>query len=338
MPRRARRRAVSGARRQPVAVRRHAGSDLRIVLRGRDAAVSLRRDPRAGRGKGIGSLRLLVQLPYRPAMLIAVKLAAVLAAWFACAVPALSALAIWLLSAGISPRPRLEPVFGHLLYGVLIGAIALFAAAVTESGATAAIVTLAFTIGSWVLDFTLAGRSGLLEQVAGLSLTQVVRGFEQGLLAFDLVAGVLIVAAGFAASPPSGCRPECNPTQMDAPVALSRDRRDRARGGIPDQATRDVSEDQRNSFSPADQAQLATIAAPLAINVHLAPEDPRYVDLRRNVLAKLDRVMPQVAIRLDTERRSFARRPATTPMARSNIATPADRTKAARRVRARSCR
>src|SRR5262249_54749911 len=33
------------------------------------------------------------------------------------------------------------------------GAIALFSASISESSATAAIVTLAFTIGSWVLDF-----------------------------------------------------------------------------------------------------------------------------------------------------------------------------------------
>ncbi len=76
-------------------------------------------------------------------------------------------------------------MFGHLLYGALIGAIALFAASITESSATAAIVTLAFTIGSWVLDFTLAGRSGVLEWVAGLSLTQIVRSFEQGLLSLE---------------------------------------------------------------------------------------------------------------------------------------------------------
>jgi hypothetical protein len=36
----------------------------------------------------------------------------------------------------------------------------------------------------------------------------------------------------------------------------------------------------------------------LAITVHLAPEDPRYADLRHNVLAKLERVMPHVSIRL----------------------------------------
>ena len=89
-------------------------------------------------------------------------------------------------------------MFGHLLYGLLVGAIALFAASVTESAATAAIVALAFTIGSWVLDFTLAGRPGLLEWIARFSLTQVLRTFEQGLLS-GRVLGVVAVIGAFAA-------------------------------------------------------------------------------------------------------------------------------------------
>jgi hypothetical protein len=57
----------------------------------------------------------------------------------------------------------------------------------------------------------------------------------------------------------------------------------------------DVTEDRRNSFSPADQRLLATLRLPLTVKVNLAPEDPRYVDLQRNVLAKLERAMPNVS-------------------------------------------
>ena len=39
--------------------------------------------------------------------------------------------------------------------------------------------------------------------------------------------------------------------------------------------------------------------------MHLAPEDPRYVDVRRNVLTKLQRVMPDVTIRLAGERQLY---------------------------------
>ena len=55
----------------------------------------------------------------------------------------------------------------------------------------------------------------------------------------------------------------------------------------------DVTEDRRNSFPLADQRLLATLECPLSVTVHLAPEDPRYVDLQRKVLSKLERAMPE---------------------------------------------
>ena len=60
----------------------------------------------------------------------------------------------------------------------------------------------------------------------------------------------------------------------------------------------DVTADQRNSFPAADQRVFATLSEPLHVTVHLTPEDPRYMDLQRNVLAKLERAMPNVAIQL----------------------------------------
>ena len=153
-----------------------------------------------GREKDSGGLRLLVQLPYRVSTLIAAKIAAVSAVWLVALVPALSALAIWAMLGGhLHPPETLNLLFGHLLYGLLVGAIALFAAAVSDSAATAAIVALAFTIGSWVLDFALAGQPGVLGWIARLSLTQTLRSFEQGLLALGLVLGSLAAIGGFAA-------------------------------------------------------------------------------------------------------------------------------------------
>ena len=98
----------------------------------------------------------------------------------------------------MSRRPPIC-VFGHLLYGLLVGAIALFAASISESSATAAIIALAFTIGSWVLDFALAGQPGALEWISRLSLTQTLRTFEQGLLSIGLLLGVVAAIGGFAA-------------------------------------------------------------------------------------------------------------------------------------------
>jgi len=68
----------------------------------------------------------------------------------------------------------------------------------------------------------------------------------------------------------------------------------------------DASEDHRNSFSVADEQVLGKLTGPVAITVHLAPEDPRYVDFRRNVLAKLERTLPNAVIRLAPGRQSLA--------------------------------
>src|ERR1700738_1135362 len=153
-----------------------------------------------GLEKESGALHLLVQMPYHSSTLITAKLAAVLAAWVLSSIPAFSALAIWRLFGGPFSAPEtLNLLFGHLLFGLLVGAIALFAASVSESAATAAIITLAFTIGSWVLDFTVAGQPGLLAWIASLSLTQVLHAFEQGLLSAALVAGIGAAVLGFAA-------------------------------------------------------------------------------------------------------------------------------------------
>src|SRR5712692_221354 len=49
-----------------------------------------------GHEKETGALRLLVQLPYRPAVLVCAKLAAVMVAFLLCSIPAISTLIIWI--------------------------------------------------------------------------------------------------------------------------------------------------------------------------------------------------------------------------------------------------
>jgi ABC-type transport system involved in multi-copper enzyme maturation permease subunit len=261
-----------------------------------------------GQERESGALRLLVQLPYSPSTLILAKLGAVLAAWVLVSIPALSTLAIWLSLGGhLAPSETFNLLFGHLLYGLLIGAIALFAATIAESSATAAIVALGVTIGSWVLDFTLAGHSGLAAWLAQISLTQTLRIFEQGLFSGGLVLGIAAVVCGLAALSsvwllpgiPIGTKfARSLPCVLAIVVAL----------GIAAKVGKsvDVTEDRRNSFSPADQHLLATLRLPLVVTVNLVAEDPRYVDLQRSVLGKLERAMPNVSVVLAGNRRDFA--------------------------------
>src|SRR3984893_17862877 len=187
----------------------------------------------------------------------------------------------------------LNLLLGHLLYGLLVGAIALFAASVSESAATAAIVTLAFTIGSWVLDFTVAGQPGLLAWIASLSLTQVLHTFEQGLLSAALVAGIGAAVFGFAALAAIWLPPGVHfRSKLHRSIACVFAAALALGLGAQIKLTFDVTEDRRNSFPAADQRLLASLAQPLVVTVHLSREDPRYADLQRNVLTKLERAMP----------------------------------------------
>jgi ABC-2 type transport system permease protein len=251
-----------------------------------------------GQEKETGALRLLVQLPYRSSTLILVKLAAVLVAWAAASIPALSALVIWALLGGhLGASETANLLFGHSLYGLLVGAISLFAATVSDSSATAAIVALAATIGSWVVDFTLAGRSGLSAWAAQLSLTQTLHSFEQGLLSVGLVVGIVAVIGGLAALSTVWLPPGV-PTHVKLVRSVACAVLTIFALGIATQirTSVDVTEDLRNSFAPSDQKLLATLRLPLVITVNLATEDPRYIDVRRNVLGKLERAMPNVSI------------------------------------------
>jgi hypothetical protein len=67
-------------------------------------------------------------------------------------------------------------------------------------------------------------------------------------------------------------------------------------GGSAVRATWDVSENRRNSFSPADEAALRRISEPLRITVYLAPEDPRLMDLERGIIGKLRVILPRVDV------------------------------------------
>src|SRR5438034_9264921 len=87
-----------------------------------------------GREKESGALALLVQLPYRVPALIAAKMTAIFAAWLGAVICAASALIAWLALGGHLYLPEvLDLVVGHVFYGILIGAIALFSASISES-------------------------------------------------------------------------------------------------------------------------------------------------------------------------------------------------------------
>ena len=253
-----------------------------------------------------GGLKLLLQLPGSLATKVGAKALVLLGGWLVSLLPGLLAIFLWTRYGGHLYAPEtLNLLLGHLLRATLSAGIAVAAAAIAENAASAAIVTLGFTVGTWALDFVAAGRGGFLQQIAAYTPTATLRFFEQGLLRLNvLVAMLTISVAGFALATVwlhtgRTWRYRLVGTAMLALVlALLMGGANRLRGSW------DASENRRNSFSRADEAALRQIQQPLKITVVLAPEDPRLTDFEQNVLRKLRRVLPRLEVDYATTSRT----------------------------------
>jgi ABC-type transport system involved in multi-copper enzyme maturation permease subunit len=252
-----------------------------------------------GNEKQTGALKLALQLPIGIYRTVAVKLAALFVGWSIALIPTLSALMIWsfLLGGHLYLPELLSVLLGHALYALVIAGVAFLAAALTESSATAAIVALAFTMAAWILEFAGNTGTGLVRAVATFSLTPALRGLEQGLVGSPTALALLVLALGFLAL-----------TVVWLPPGVNRREkllRSGAVAGVAFQALllavqlpiyMDVTEDQRNSFNPADARALSQMTKELKVDVNLASNDSRFMDLQRQVLAKLPRTAPHVTI------------------------------------------
>ena len=223
---------------------------------------------------------------------------ALLAGWLVTLIPGLLAISLWKLYGGHLYAPETLNLFvGHLLRVMLSAGIAVAAAALAENAASAAIVTLGFTVGTWALEYVAAYRGGFLEQLANYTPTAALRSFEHGLLQLNTsIAMLAISVAGFAL----------------AAIWLHTGRTWRSRlvgtatlifvlalvgfGANGLRGSWDLSENRRNSFSREDEAALRQIQPALKITVVLSPEDPRLADLEQNVLRKLRRVLPRLEV------------------------------------------
>src|SRR5262245_24324508 len=260
------------------------------------------------KGKETGSLKLLLQLPPSIGTVLGAKIAALAGAWALVAAPGLSAVGLWAMAGGHVHPPELASVLlGHWLYGAVVTGFALVAAAVAESSATAAIITLAITIGFWVLDFAAAGESGILKSFASLSLTLLLRGFERGVLSVGSALAALTAALALTAV--AGILLDLRGAASRKLVLLASTVLAAAVLAVAAAQVRiyaDASEDRRNSFAPADADTLSALQQRLTLVIRLAPEDPRYIDFEGNILGKLQRTMPDVRIVLEAHSRTGA--------------------------------
>ena len=246
-----------------------------------------------GAERASGAWSLLLQSPVRVRTSIAVKFAALGAAWCAALIPGAVAVGLWLSYGGhVNGTELFSVLAGHIGFGLITIAIAMVAAAVAPQPSTAAILALGVTVGCWALAFAGVTNGGAVADWAAFTPEAVLRDFDHGIVP-AAVAGVmlllLLAAVGSAV------------LLMD-PVFSRRERRMRwfsllvamlsaITSAQAIHRSWDLTEDRRHSFASADAAALRSIKEPLLVEVHLAPEDPRRADLERSVLAKLRRVM-----------------------------------------------
>ena len=244
-----------------------------------------------------GGLKLLLQSRLGLTRIVAVKMAALALGWLLALFTTLSAVGIWVWLDGHVFWPEVANLaVGYTLYALVVAAIAFFASALTESNATAAIVTLTFTLGSWVLDFA-AGTQGWLHALSSLSLTVPLRTYEHGLFSLPQTLQTLLIAAGLLAL----CvvwlhpgRPIVRKLSYSAAVV--------ACTAVlvvlvaPIQVYSDVSEDRRNSFNPADERALQQMTESLTITIYLSPSDSLAQELEQRVLPVLRRNIPQLDV------------------------------------------
>ncbi len=243
--------------------------------------------------KASGASKLLLQFPIQPGVRMALKATMLLIAWVLSWLPGLGAILLWKVYGGHISLPEvLNLLLGHALRAWIAIGVAMAAAAFTDGAASAAILSLAFTCGTWALEFVAAVQGGWLQTVAAFTPSSALRGFEQGLLSVPaalvvFVAGATAIALA-AAWTPLGMSPSRRLLRL-IPVALCGAILCLGAGNL--KGSLDMSENRRHSFPPTDEALLRTIPGTLTVTVNMAAEDPRLQDLEQGVLAKLSRVM-----------------------------------------------
>ena len=240
-----------------------------------------------------GALKLELQQGMSPFARITAKALVLLAGWLVAMLPPLSAILLWKSYGGTVYAPELVTLaFGHLLNAGLTIGLAAAMSSVTEHPSTAAILTLSVTVGTWIVSFFGAVQGGWWERAAGYTPAAIVAEFQHGLLRLDTVLIALVRDAGGLASPAAiWMRLGTDVSRRANRPVSACSRRLHLRMHFL-HASWDTSEARGNSFSEGDERAIRQIHAPLRIEAHLAPEDPRRIDLEHHALSKLRRIMP----------------------------------------------
>ncbi len=229
---------------------------------------------------------------------MAVKALVALAGWLVAMAAPLCAIPLWKSYGGALYAPEMAALAGgHVLNAALTIALGAAAASIAENPSTAAILTLGVTVGTWILNFFGAIQGGWWERAAGYTPAAMVAEFQHGLVRLDIVLiAAVLVATGLAVAAiwmRPGVRVRRRVIESIAAALVSAAL---IFGCTFVRPSWDLSENRGNSFPRADEQALRSIRTPLRIEVHLAPEDPRRIDLEHRALSKLRRVLPDLHV------------------------------------------
>jgi ABC-2 type transport system permease protein len=245
-----------------------------------------------------GALKLELQQGMPALARLSAKALVLLAGWLVALLPALGAILLWQVYGGsVYPPELLTLIAGHVLNAGLTIGLAAAMSAIAEHPSTAAILTLSVTVGTWILNFFGAVQGGWWERAAGYTPAAMVAEYQHGLLRLDTtLAAVVLILAGLCVASiwmRIGVAGKRRVYETAGLLLL-------AAGGVCActfvTASWDTSESRGNSFPRADEQALRRIHLPLRIEVHLAPEDPRRLDLEHRALSKLRRVVPALQV------------------------------------------
>lgn len=256
--------------------------------------------------KESGAHTLTIQGPFGLGGIVAAKFVALMAAWLCLWLPGLFALGFWVSRGGhLDGTETAWVLAGHAVRGAVVIALGLAAAAVSESGASAAVLALAVTLGGWALDFAATVQGGWVAALAQFTPDAALRTFEHGDVQLRVIGVSGVVVAAFVLLAITWLEPARSRRGRFALLAAG------VVGAallvVPAAALKrawDVTEDRRNSFSRADERALATISEPVHVIAYLGPEDPRRTDLDHNVLRKLARVLPHFDVEYAAQTRT----------------------------------
>jgi ABC-type transport system involved in multi-copper enzyme maturation permease subunit len=241
-----------------------------------------------------------------PLGVLASKLVAALVAVGLQLVAPVALLALWRALGGhLAMVETVVALSGYFLYLILVSAIAMAAAAWTESLAQAATLALLVIAASWAIDAS-EGFVALawLGRALDWSVTTHLQPMERGILALGASAWMLLLSLGALAIAWVGMRFDLPRFRralwisglLVGTVLLCALSRRTVRSF-------DLTEDRRASLPPAAAQALAAMHEPLALEMYLDRDDARRRQIETDVISRLRIARPDLQVRAPNDER-----------------------------------